>query len=179
MPTRSPLACGRSWPSAALGPGPPPTFCVLAPNAGLMGYRGTGPAGPKTPARLLAASAARRLSSGYWAWTSRSVVGAATAAGSSGCVHTRKYRLHRQHRPRFPTRALNKPPPRWTSDICEDNCRSNWPAIGPSGSFSDTRADDADRTDGADANSTLMKSPAIGGGHLFGHPSAFMPGASG
>jgi hypothetical protein len=124
-PTRSPLACGRSWPSAAPGPGPPPTFCMLAPNAGLTGYRGKGPAGPKTPARSLAASAARRLSSGSWASTSRSVVGAATAAGSSGCVHTRKYRQHRQYRPRFRTRALNKPPPRWTSDVYEDDCPSN------------------------------------------------------
>jgi hypothetical protein len=153
-PTRSPLACGRSWPSAAPGPGPPPTFCVLAPNAGLTGYRVTGPAGPKTPVHSLAASAVRRLSSGSWVSISRSVAGAATAAGSLGCVHARKYRQHRQHRPRFRTRAMNKTPPRWISDVCEDNCRPSGQPIVPSGRFP-TRADDAD---GADANSTLMKS---------------------
>ena len=61
--------------------------------------------------------------------------------------------------PRFRTRALNKPPPRWISDICEDNCRPSGQPIVPSGRFP-TRADDAD---GADANSTLMKSRRMAG----------------
>ena len=124
-PTRSPRACGRSWRSAAPGPGPPPTFCVLAPTAGLVGHRGTEPAGPKIRARSPGACAARKPSCGHWASTSRSAVEAARAAGSSGCVRIRKYRLHRQHRPRPPPPSSERPTPR-ANDVCEDSC---WPDL--------------------------------------------------
>ena len=72
-PTRWPLACGRSWPSAAPGQAAPPTFCVPAPILPHDGISREAPAGPKIPARSLAACAARRPSSGHWASTLSSV----------------------------------------------------------------------------------------------------------
>jgi hypothetical protein len=59
----------------------------------------------------------------------------------------------------FPDPGSEQNPPRWISDVCEDNCRPSGQPIVPSGRFQ-TRADDAD---GADANSTLMKSRRMAG----------------
>jgi hypothetical protein len=57
MLTRSPLACGGSWPSAAHGQGAPQIFCVPAAVAAV-------PTGPKIPARSLTACVAPRRSYG-------------------------------------------------------------------------------------------------------------------
>ena len=41
MPTRSPLACGKSWPSAPPGQVAAPTFCVPALVGAVASLRGT------------------------------------------------------------------------------------------------------------------------------------------
>jgi hypothetical protein len=40
-------------------------------------------------------------------------------------VRIRKYRLHRQHRPRPPPPSSERPTPR-ANDVCEDSC---WPDL--------------------------------------------------
>src|SRR5262245_47902992 len=87
MPTRSPLACVRSWPSAARGRAVPPTFCVPAPIA--TAFRAL-PAGPKIPAPSLAACVVRRRSCGHWASTLPSAGKAGPEAGSLGYEQLRK-----------------------------------------------------------------------------------------
>jgi hypothetical protein len=91
---------GSRWAPATRGRGAPPTFCVPAPVAAVTAFRGIVPAGRKIPARSLAACVARRRSCGHWASTLLSVAKAVPEAGLSGCVHSRTYRPHRQHRPR-------------------------------------------------------------------------------
>ena len=55
---------------------------------------------PKNPRALAGGYVVRRRSCGSWASTLHSVAKVAPEAGSSGCVHSRTYRPHRQHRPR-------------------------------------------------------------------------------
>ena len=69
MPIPSPLACGRSWPSAARGQAAPTTFCGRRGVATVRACRATGAAGRKIPARLRAACVARRRFCGHWAST--------------------------------------------------------------------------------------------------------------
>jgi len=84
-PTRSPLACERSWPNAARGRGAPPTFCGPAQTTVVVtAFRPTVPAGLKIPARSPAACVARRRSCRHWASRLRSVVKAGPEVGSSG-----------------------------------------------------------------------------------------------
>ena len=84
----------RSWTGSASD------FLSPAPIGPVMTSHGEAQAGPKIPARSLAACVGCRRSCGDWASTLRSVVKATPAAGSSGYVGSRKYRLHRQQRPR-------------------------------------------------------------------------------
>ena len=139
MPIRSPLACGRSWPSAARGRAVPATFCGRAAVATVMAPRGTVPAGRKTPARLLAACVARRRSCGHWASTLPSAGKAGPEAGS----------LEYEQLGKIPS---DQPAPRPAGDVCDDDSRSDLVGRYPMGPACVTTADDAD---GADANAGL------------------------
>jgi hypothetical protein len=52
MPTRSPLACGKSWPSAPPGQVAAPTFCVPALVGAVASLRGTVTGWPKNTCAL-------------------------------------------------------------------------------------------------------------------------------
>jgi hypothetical protein len=81
MPTRSRLACGRSWPSADCGLGAPSTSCISAWVATVTARHVTVPAGPKIRAPSLAGCVARRPSCGSWASRLHSVVKAEQETG--------------------------------------------------------------------------------------------------